>query len=153
MRISLRFEEGTIRRLQEALHDREQRARHVTPALEQIADDFLVIQRRRFSGGAQWKPLSAEWAIRKAASGRPVTPLAGGNLERSLTRKGAQFSIRRINNGGAITLGTSDPVAHLHRDGTKKLPRRPPVSLSRNDEKRWVSIFERHLSPERRVGL
>jgi hypothetical protein len=154
VRIDLRFERDTIERLKAALEDREQRAKHVTPALDEIADDFLAVQRRRFSAAAAiWQPLSPESAVRKARSGRAPVPLVGGELESSLTRRGARFAVRRIGDN-SVTLGTSDPVAHLHRDGTRRLPRRPPVSLSRADERRWVRIIERHLSGERPgVGL
>lgn len=153
MKVDLRFERDSIERLKAILEDREQRAKVVTPALDEIAEDWLSIGRRRFSSGATWTPLSAEWALRKAAGGRSPLPLAGGDLEASLTRQGAKFAIRRVQ-GSTVTLGTSDPVANLHQGGTKRLPRRPPVSLTRADERRWVEIIEQHLSGDRPgVGL
>jgi phage gpG-like protein len=154
VKIALHFERDTIERLKAVLEDREHAARVVTPALDEIADDFLDIQSRRFAAAsATWLPLKPETAIRKAAGGRPPEPLVGGELEQSLTRRGARFAIRRVD-GNSVTLGTSDPVANLHQGGTRRMPRRPPVSLFRADERRWVEIIERHLSGSRpRVGL
>lgn len=149
MKIQLRFERDTIDRLKDVLEDRERAARVVTPALDAIADDFLNIQQRRFASAATtWIPLKAETAIRKAEGGRQPIPLVGGELESSLTRRGSRFSVRRVQDS-TVTLGTSDPVANLHQGGTRRMPRRPPVSLSRADERRWVEIIERHLSGDR----
>jgi phage gpG-like protein len=154
VKIDLRFERDTIDRLKAVLEDREQAARVVTAALDEIADDFLNVQSRRFgAAGTTWVPLKPETALRKAAGGRHPLPLVGGGLEASLTRRGARFAVRRVEDN-SVTLGTSDPVANLHQSGTRRMPRRPPVSLSRADERRWVEIIERHLSGTRtRVGL
>jgi hypothetical protein len=154
VKIDLHFERDTIDRLKAVLEDREQAARVVTPALDEIADDFLGIQSRRFGAAAAiWAPLKPETALRKAAGGRQPLPLVGGELEASLTRAGARFAVRRVGDK-SVTLGTSDPVANLHQGGTRRMKRRPPVSLSRADERRWVEIIERHLSGTRtRVGL
>jgi phage gpG-like protein len=145
MRARLELDKNISRRLKATLDDRQERARIVTPALEEIADDWLGIQRRRFGGSAQWKPLSPEWAVRKAQAGKSPMPLVGGELERSLTRRGARFAVRRVSQR-QVVLGTSDPVANLHQGGTRRMPKRPPVSITRADERRWVDIISRHLS-------
>lgn len=156
MRIEVRLDEPGLERLLTGLGGRAERAQALRPALHDIADDFYDIERRRFAAGmAHWKPLSPEWAIRKARGGRSTVPLAGGDLEKSLTSKGRRFSVRRITST-SLFVGTNNPVANLHSSGSKtgRLPKRPPVAISPIDRARWGKILLRHVSGQRRgVGL
>jgi hypothetical protein len=136
------------------LQGREDRAQQLRPAFEAVAVDFRNLEKRRFGGQAGWAPLSPEYAKRKAAGGRPPQPLAGGALERSLTVQGAKYSVRRINRA-SMFVGTRNPVANLHREGTKRMPARPPVDVRPADTARWSRIFADHLAGARssRLGL
>lgn len=145
MRVNVALDERALAALDDRLHGLETRMAVLSPALDEIADDWLNIERARFAGRAEWKPLTTDWATRKAAGGRSPMPLVGGPLEQSLTRRGTQFAVRAVGQHG-ITLGTTDPVAHFHQDGTHRLPRRPPVSMSLADEKRWAQILQRHIT-------
>jgi phage gpG-like protein len=153
VRIHVALDEASLAALNTRLQGIETRMAVLSPALDEIADDWLNIERARFAGRAEWKPLTPEWAARKAAGGRSPLPLAGGELERSLTQRGSRFAVRSVGQKG-ITLGTTDPVAQLHQSGSRRLPKRPPVSLSIADEKRWALIIQKHIAgrtPE--VGL
>lgn len=153
MKVTLDLDQRSLARLREVLESRELRAKHLAPALDAVADDFLLVQRRRFaSASAIWAPLSPEWAVQKAKQGRSTAPLVGGELERSLTRRGARFAVRRIGSN-SVTLGTSDPVAGLHHGGTKRMPKRPPVSLGKADQRRWAQLFVEHLRDGKGRGL
>jgi hypothetical protein len=153
MRIEVKLDEPAVRQTLARLRGREDRTQHLRPAFEAVATDFLNLERRRFAGAARWAPLSPEYARRKAAGGRPILPLAGGALERSLTRKRAKYSVRRINRL-SMFVGTRDPVANLHRKGTRRMPARPPVDITAADRTRWKRIFVGHLAGAgMRLGL
>lgn len=155
MRVEVTLDEPKLQHLLDGLGGRADRAAHLRPAFHDIADDFYDIEHRRFAGAAAWKPLTAAWAIRKAQGGRSVVPLAGGALEESLTRKGRRFSVRRVNDS-SLFVGTSDPVANLHASGSRtgRLPKRPPVAVSRADTRRWGGLMLRHVSGLKRgLGL
>lgn len=142
------------KQLRSRLENLARNAEEPREALQEVADDFLQLQQRRFArASAIWRPLKPESARRKARRGLSTEPLVGGRLEASLTIRGATYQVRRMN-VRSITLGTRDPSAHLHQRGTsKKLPARPPVSLSPADERRWRDIFARSLTGALRRGL
>lgn len=149
------------------------------PALERVADDFLAMERRAFatqgaSNAEPWRPLSPEWARRKAGRGiiGGVLHGASGRLEKSLITRGARGSRRRISRQ-SVTMGSSHPLAHLHQRGTTaryartwrgqplakprysgQLPARPMVVVGPRDVQRWRSIMADWLMTEaRRLGL
>jgi hypothetical protein len=103
------------------------RAGNLRPALERAADDMQEanadhIRRARF------KPLSVEHARQKARRGLSTRPLLGGELERSVAGRG-RFAVRKVD-VDEVRVGTKDPVANLHKAGTKRMPARPPVKLT-----------------------
>lgn len=154
MRVEVRLDEAGAQHLLDALRGRAERAGNLRAALHDVADDFYNIERQWFATGAgHWKPLSADWARRKAAGGRGVIPLAGGDLEKSLTVKGRKFAVRRVSKD-SLFVGTRDPVAHLHHEGTKggRLPKRPLVEITRQDTARWAAMLLRHISG-RKTGI
>lgn len=117
-------------------------------AFVEVGDLFLDRERRYF-GTAQWIPLKPDSARRKRKRGLPARPLVGGTLEKSLTVKGARYTVRRINRL-SIVMGTRHPLAHIHDKGTRgKLPRRPLISVSKADTAAYRSVFVRHLMQAR----
>lgn len=119
-------------------------------ALNAVADDFLDVERARFRGAAHWQPLTAQSAAQKVLHGRSARPLAGGALEKSMTVARSKYSVRRVRKDGVL-VGTRDPVARLHQNGTKKrkrggaLPARPIVDVRPSDQTRWRDIIARSL--------
>lgn len=156
MRVEVHLDQASLQHLLDALEGRADRADNLREGLHEIADDFYSIERRRFAAGmVHWKPLTPEWARRKAAGGRSVIPLAGGDLESSLTLKGRKFAVRRVSKD-TLFVGTKDPVAHLHDKGTKggRLPRRELVAITQQDRSRWGGILLRHISGSTKgIGL
>lgn len=154
MQVRVRLDDAAALRVLEALKGREDRMKHLRPAFDAVADDFLEMQRVRFAGGAGWEPLSAAYAVRKARGGRSPLPLAGGDLEKSMTTQRAKFSLRRIGKTHMV-VGTRDPVANLHNSGTRgRLPKRKLVVVRAVDRARWGRIFSDHLAGTgRRLGL
>ena len=121
-----------------------------SPALEDIADDFLKLQATQFSsegrtGSGGWKPLSADYASWKAVNYPGAKTLErDGWLRDSLTVKDASFQIREITATQA-TMGTDVPYAIYHHFGTKRMPARPPIELSESDKTRWGKLVHEWL--------
>lgn len=151
MRLEVHFAPGAFEHLDARLADHEDKLAYLQPALERIADDFLGVERIRLNGGGGLIPLTPEWAARKAAGGRSPAPLAGGELEQSLTTGQGRYGLRQITDT-SVLMGTTDPVANLMNSGTRKMPKRPPVSVTFADESRWFQILDDHISGQP-VGL
>lgn len=142
------------------------------PALEAVADDFAGMERRLFesqgaSGGVFWRPLSQEWAARKAERGLPAGILRGstGRLQRSLVAaKGHPRGSKRVITRRGVTMGSTHPLAHLHQQGTGvryvrtwrgkplakprsagSLPARPVVTVTAADRRRWHGLMSDYL--------
>lgn len=108
------------------------------PAFRRISNDFKKVQRKKFSGGAHWAPLSHEYAGWKSLHfpGKPIL-VATGALKDSLT--GGSGYIEKIGDHD-LELGTSDPKAEHHEYGTHKMPARPFMKVDRTTTRRWQRI-------------
>ena len=131
----------------------------LSPAYEEIADDFLEIEERQFlsegAGSGGWAPLNPKYAARKKGPGLLRETLA---LFRSLTRRGAPGAIRRITKdsielGSSITSEGGFPYPVAHAVGTSKMPARPPIALIEADKTRWTKMVQRHLVNATRENL
>lgn len=112
-----------------------------SPAFEEIADDFLDVNRQRFAKkGPGWPALNRRYlaAKRRKGGGNKVL-VASGRLQASLTRRFHRSGVRRIGTD-EMFVGTKVPYARWH---TKK---RPPVKLTPKVKKRWREILQRHLT-------
>jgi hypothetical protein len=133
------------------------------PAFAQVIEDFLGMEKAVFttqgaSIGPRWAPIGARSAgtrgfSRTSKKGRvskkvyrnPHPLQLTRALYRSLTQPRARYAIRRVSMDG-VTLGTRDPVAHLHDLGTrKKLPQRRLMDIDRRVEDRWLGYVEDYL--------
>jgi len=121
-----------------------------SPALEDIADDFLKLEQTQFSGEGKsgsggWKALSPDYAAWKATNYPGAKILErDGWMRDSLTVKDAPFQIRDITATQAV-LGTSVPYGVFHQLGTKRMPARPPIQLSESDKNRWGKLVHEWL--------
>lgn len=136
MRLGFDYDERQSQAFADRLQALGVAADNVRPALEDVADDFLDMERRAFttsgaSIGARWEPLRP---------GRPGTNphelVATGALFRSLTSAHAPDTVRRIT-ADSVTMGTSK----------KGLPRRRYVlvKVDRRDGARWADLVADHL--------
>jgi phage gpG-like protein len=142
------------RQLARALSRFGEGVRDVRPAWEDMANEFIRIEREQFvsSGGRSggWRPLSPAYAASKPA-GRPIMVLSG-DLRRSLTQQGGQ-NIREIR-PEEMRLGTRVPYAIFHQQGTRRMPARRVVDLSEDDRRNWVRILQRYfVRLARQAGL
>lgn len=127
-------------------------AEDMSPAFEQISDDFRVIERKQFdsegayaSGG--WAPLRPSTVKARHGAAHPILRSVGadgGRLRRSLTTKGARDNIRQIT-ADTMVVGTRTPYAKYHQRGTATMARRRPVELTEADRKRWLKIIQAYL--------
>lgn len=134
-----------------------QHAEDMSPAFEQIADDFYEIERRQFAsegvyGSGGWKPLSPGYAARKSVlyPGKPILQATGALFE-SLT--GGRGAVKKVSRD-ELLLSTDDEKAPFHQRGTRKMPQRRPVELRSQDRKNMVKVLQRYLvSGETRGGM
>lgn len=79
------------------------------------------------SGGGTWAPLAPSTVAEKKAEGFPPDKVVRTYaLRNSLTPDGSMHVCRMIADG--IEVGTSDPIAEYHQNGTERMPARPPVN-------------------------
>lgn len=126
------------------------RATDMRPAFEEVANDFLEIERRQFDsqgghGSGGWKPLSPDYLRRKVAAGHDPRILHRTlRLRKSLTMSTAD-SVRRITSDDMF-VGTKVSYAGAHQRGGAHLPQRRPVELTETDRRRWIKILQRYLA-------
>lgn len=118
-------------------------------ALEAMADLFFDKIEPQYWRSVRWQPLTPESARRKSKRGRPTTPLTGGALEASLTRRGALYQVREVTED-SVRVGTSDPVARIHNVGSYKapeanIPRRRLIRLRPNDRAAFRLLMAAHV--------
>lgn len=145
--------------LHRALEGRIRRTSDLRPAFEQIADDFFEGEGRAFDreggheGNPAWAPLNPQYAERKARTHAGAKILTrSGKLRQALT--GGSGSVREVGRlrlavGGSIIVGKWD-LGSLHQTGTRRMPARKPVNLSRRQRHRWMRIITDHLRIEGR---
>ncbi|HAF44997.1 MAG TPA: hypothetical protein DCK83_08695 [Gallionellaceae bacterium] len=143
---------GNLIRLSRGLADRTDLfERHLEPDLYRTLSSEFQSEGSRAGG---WAPLSPAYAARKAQEwpGRPILQRRRV-LMRTLTVKGEPGQIRRLTTE-SMTLGTSHKAARFHQEGTRHMPARPPIALSRVDEERWLDLTrEWVLRRAREAGL
>lgn len=126
------------------------RATDMSPAFEEIADNFLLNEERQFStqgsyASGRWAPLAPSTVTGKAKAGLdPRTLHATRTLRNSLSRQGAPGNVREIKSD-EMFVGTSVEYARYHQMGTKHMPRRRPVELTVNRRRMWMKILQRFL--------
>lgn len=119
--------------LLQALRRLDESQRDLAALWPKLANTFYDIERRQFQseGGRakSWSALSPEYAAAKAVTypGQPILQ-ASGALMRSLTSQTDEHAIYDARPDG-VTLGTSDPKAVYHQEGTRRMPARPPIDL------------------------
>lgn len=132
------------------------------PVLELISDDWDRIADDQFEtegrrGGRRWHGLSDARIKQKAAKNLDPRILhATLVLRRSMTKRGAKGSIRRIGPHDLLR-GTSIFYAQYHHEGTARLPIRPIYVFKHSDRAAWHDVMtdfviSGHLRPPTRWG-
>lgn len=120
--------------------------REVWPEVERIFYVATLAQFRTIGqrGGTPWAPLSAgyrKWKEKKYP-GQPIL-VRTGRLRRSLTAVGNEDTIRD-QQPMALTIGSSTPYGIFHQRGTRRMPARPPLVLTKTDYGKMVSRMFRY---------
>lgn len=155
MRIELDVQRAQLEAMRAELAAMRAAGEDPRAAFAAIVEDFLAMERGVFTSqgasiGARWEPIGARSTRSRTTRSRtvyrnPHPLISSGDLMRSLTSSHAKFAIRKVTRDG-MTIGTKDPVAHLHDDGTpRKLPRRQLLKVDRAVENRWLGLLEDHL--------
>jgi phage gpG-like protein len=117
------------------------------PLFNQASQEFYAIEKELFAtegrsgASGKWAPLTRSYARWKTVH-RPGKPIlqSSGTLMRSLMQPNARFSMRRITEE-EMSIGTSDPKAVFHFNGTRRMPARPPVALTPPQAQRIVKVL------------
>lgn len=129
------------------------------PIWDEVAKEFYRIEDEQFAtegghSGNAWKPLSAKYEKWKEARIPAQMILEfDGTLKHSLTGPNSKGSIR-IDEPDGLALGSSLHYAKYHQQGTRKMPRRPPIDLNEGDKRRITKAIHRGLvKRNRRTGF
>lgn len=111
-----------------------QRLEDLTPALEQIAEDYRDREQVAFAtaGFGTWA-FNAPSTLAAKVGNRPL--IDSGGLLVSYTRRGARYNVARLTNDELI-LGSRSPVARLAKAGPRGMPKRnpsPPTTQAERD--------------------
>lgn len=112
--------------------------------------EFYKIEKEQFSSegaagaSGKWKPLSSPYKERKARQYGAVPILtASGRLYRSLTSSGGDAVVEK--RPLELVLGSRVPYARHHQSGTGRMPKREPISITPEQEKRLMKPVQDHL--------
>lgn len=117
------------------------------PAFNDMADEFVALQRANFGGGGSvygaWSPLSPVYAAWKAVHypGRPILTRTGA-LRDDLTQR--PLAVENID-PHRMELGTDREYAAYHQRGTARMPQRKIINQPSPSEKRqYGKILHTH---------
>lgn len=143
---------ASFRDLQQEINDLAERAGNTRPVLREIAEDYREAQRENFRRGGKpkWKPLTPEYAARKALAvpGRKVGVYTG-RLRDSLIRKNAPYSLEKITDH-ELQVGTRNPVANLFnsKHSGRNQPKRKVQALTPQMRRDFLAKVQDYLAGE-----
>lgn len=134
-------------RLQKALENLDLTFKDFRPIFIEASKLFYEFEAEAFetegesSRAGHWPGLTRQYARWKAkvAPGKPLLELTGA-LKASLTRPNARGSIRRVTEDELI-IGTSIVYSKFHQEGTTKMVARPPIALTKEQERTFVRFI------------
>jgi len=143
--------------LHRALAGRIRAVTDFTPVWNHIADDYDDMMQTAFDhqgayeGNPAWAPLSPKYAAWKARHypGAKILFRTGALLHALTGGAGHIRSIKplELRIGGALHVGRWD-LGGLHQTGTRHMPARKPLLLSRSRRNRWMKFLAAHLRAE-----
>jgi len=123
--------------------------------LDEIVDDITEIEETVFNSGGRraggsWKRVTPRWQRRKAAKGLDARTMhATKRLRRSLTYRGDPEMIQDVRPlEGTIRFGTKVPYAEMHAKGLHGMPKRPVITFTQGDKKRWAKKIAKFVKKE-----
>lgn len=125
----------------------EKAVKDIRPGLKKVANDIRETEDRVFKAEgaygsrARWKKLSPNYKKWKSRvfPGQPILQASGG-LRQSLVYKGNANHIETITKT-SLTFGSRDPKFSWHQTGTRKMPKRPPLTYTRYQGVKWSKII------------
>lgn len=135
-----------------------ERAENLTPVFRAWAKDFNRIEMEQFDtrggrGGMPWAPLARGTVMYKLRKGQnPAALRATDQLYNSLTKWPAKRAVRRVGKG-VFEIGTMDEKAGFHQGGTRRMPARPIVVLTKEDRLRWLEMLNLYVSTGKVVPI
>jgi phage gpG-like protein len=142
----LRWSVEGIEGVDETLQQMIDRSQDMSGAWDDVIEIYIRGETDWFEsqGEGSWPPLShsyEEWKS-KHYGGEPM-------LVRTGRMRSTVIPPSVINAGtDYIELGTDDPIAALHQEGTGRLPRRKVISLTDDEKAQIMEIFRKHLMGE-----
>lgn len=138
-----------IRELQRQVIDMAERGGDARPILGRVAEVFRDDQKVNYARGGRprWKPVSAEYAARKARQGRGTkVGVYTGGLRDSLIREGDRYHLEKIR-PDELQVGTKNPVANLFngKHTVHKQPKRKLVSLTPTRRREYLEMVQDYL--------
>lgn len=135
----------------------EHQAIDIVPCYAELYTAFRRIEEKRFGAeGPGWKQLADSTVKGRERlgiggshpilnrTGASYEGRTGGQLRRSLTTKGAKNAVITPQVDG-VFVGTKDPIAAYHQDGTDKMSARPLVDLNQADAEVFGAIVGKWL--------
>jgi phage gpG-like protein len=137
-------------RVEELLERLKKNLQGPNTVMPKIAEDFRETEASifrtegSFQGRTKWPALSQNYEDWKEAMypGMKILELEGP-LKNSLISKGTNY-VERMGTH-ILEIGTRDPKAFYHQQGTRKMPPRPPVSVNDKQKNRWIKIIVKEL--------
>lgn len=119
------------------------------PAWQSIVDQFLAFEARQFAtegaaGSGGWAPLADATIEARLARGGQAGPVLDdtGALKNSLTVKGAANQVLELT-PDRMSVGTLDPKATFHQQGTSRMQARKPIDLPESTRKDFAKTAQR----------
>lgn len=107
---------------------------------------YPAVAERFAQSGPGWKPLSPLYAAykRQRFGNQPIL-VATGKMRDALTGKsGSVYTVAQ--NWIQIRIDQATPYARYHQTGTKRIPARPPVSFTTEQQVQMGAVLEREFT-------
>ncbi len=145
--------------LNRALQGRIKAVSDWRPAWRRIAENYQAVEQQQFAaegaagGNPKWSPLSAKYAAWKSKHYPGAKLLTRtGKLARLMTHPNVELQPLALTLGFAgYRVGRWDLPA-LHQTGTRKMPARKPINLTRRQKTAWMRILRDLISGEKTNG-
>lgn len=150
--ISVDIKSADLKKFTRKLNKFAQKIKDLRSYFEEAGRNFLEEERGIFlhkvPTGKPWANLKpATWKRKKTKH----IMRESNTLFKSLTKRGAKGNIFHITPSN-LTVGTAISYAIFHQKGTKKMPKREVVTLSKGLIRRWTLAMSHFVARRKREG-